>query len=250
MADNILEIGRRGLETTDEKVKAMTNNIVNAQTPGFRRSELQINSFPVELEKAKSKAGSKPSAIAPNISAVYQDKTHGALLRTGSPTDLAVTGDGYFVLEGPTGELFTRDGRFMLDENGVLVSVSGKHPVMGQGGSIAVIPGDPLEITQDGDVKSDNVTVDTVKVVVFEDQSKLESVNSVLFKMPDNTSVPYTVDQNPRVLQGYTEASNVNIMEEMMQMVYLQRIYGMDAKIVQTRDASLTRSLEMGRAAQ
>lgn len=250
MTDQILEIGKRGLETTDEKVKAMMNNIVNAQTPGFRRSELQINSFPAVLEKAKNKAGNQSSPMVPNVASVYQNKTHGALLRTGSPTDLAVAGDGYFVLQGPMGELFTRDGRFTLDENGVLISVSGKHPVMGQGGSIAIIPGDPIEITQDGDVKSDGVKVDTVKIVKFEDQNKLESVNNVLFKMPQDTDVPYTVDENPRVLQGYTEASNVNIMDEMMQLIYLQRIYGFDAKIVQTRDASLTRSLEMGRPAQ
>ena len=250
MTDQILEIGKQGLETTDEKVKAMMNNMVNAQTPGFRRSELQINSFPSVLEKASNKAANQPSAMVPNVATVYQDNTHGALMHTGSPTDLAVTGDGYFVLDGPDGELFTRDGRFSLDENGVLMSVSGKHPVMGQGGTIAVIPGSSLEITQDGDVKSDGVVVDTIKVVKFDDQTKLESVNNVLFKIPQNATVAYSVDENPRVLQGYTESSNVNIMDETMQMIFLQRIYAMDAKVVSTRDASLTNALSMGRPAQ
>ncbi|MEK7376976.1 MAG: flagellar hook basal-body protein [Candidatus Margulisiibacteriota bacterium] len=250
MADRILEIGRRGLETTDEKVKAMMNNIVNAQTPGFRKTDLQITSFPAALEKAKNKVEGEPSAMLPKVAGVYQDKTHGALLRTGSATDLAVAGDGYFVLQGSAGELFTRDGRFTLDENGVLTSVAGKNPVMGQGGPIAVIPGSRVDITQDGDVKSDGVAIDRIRIVKFEDQSKLESINNVMFKLPENGGAHYTVDENPRVLQGYTEASNVNIMDEMMQMIYLQRIYGMDAKIVQTRDASLSRSLEMGRPSQ
>jgi flagellar basal-body rod protein FlgG len=250
LTDRIFEIGKRGLETTDENVKAMMNNIVNAQTPGFRRSEVEVNSFPAALENATNKAAGQPSSMVPSVASVYQDKTHGALARTGSPTDVAISGDGYFVLEGPAGDLYTRDGRFMLDENGVLISVSGKHPVMGQGGTISIIPGDPFEITQDGDIKTNGVTVDTIKIVNFEDQSKLESVNSVLFKIPLNADVPYRVDENPRVLQGYTESSNVNIMDETMKMVFLQRINAMDAKVVQTRDASLSRALEMGRPAQ
>ncbi len=249
MTDRILEIGRRGLDTTDQNVKAMMNNIVNAQTPGFKKSQVQVNSFPVMLQKAQNKSAGA-QAMVPEVKSVQQDKTHGALLRTGSPTDLAVVGEGYFALEGASGELYTRDGRFTLDENGVLKSVSGRNSVLGQGGSIAVVPGSSIEIMQNGDIMSDGAKIDTMKIVVFEDPSKLESVNNVVFKIPENGSLIYSVNENPRVLQGYIEASNVNIMDEMMQMIFLQRVYGFDAKIIQTRDASLTRSLEMGRPAQ
>ena len=247
MGDRILNIGQKGLETSDERFKAMVNNLVNAQTPAFRKSEVQLNSFPMELDKAKNKID---GAMIPEVRGVYQSQVHGPLLKTGGSTDIALGSDGYFVLQGPSGEMFTRDGRFRTDDNGMVISVAGNYPLLGQGGPVQVDRGAKIDIMQNGDIKSDGTIVDTIRSVILDDTSKLESVNGSLFRIPANSNYIYTEDENPRMLQGYIEGSNVNVMDEMMEMVYLGRIFGVDTKLIQARDASLSRALEMGRPAQ
>jgi len=252
MSDNILSIGQAGLETSDARVKAMMNNIVNAQTPGFRKSDVSIKSFPMMLDQAESDLESRTSsrAMLPKVNGVYKNQSHGPLFKTGGATDAAIGGDGYFVLQGPEGEIFTRDGRFTLDQDGKLISVSGNYPVLGKSGPIMIIPGSKLELAQNGSVLVDDVETDRLRVVLFSEPKKLESINNTFYRIPPAQNNVYIEDENPRVIQGYIEASNVSVMDEMMEMIYLSRIYGVDTKVVQARDAALAKAMELGRPAQ
>jgi flagellar basal body rod protein FlgG len=242
--DKILEVGGAGIEGADAKVKALMNNIVNSATPGFRKSDVVIKSFPTYLDEAQQRS----STQVPRIESISYNQTPGTLLRTGNKTDLAIGGDGFFVVETPQGEGYTRDGRFTLDQDGKLVTVAGNFPVNGISGQIVVHPGDEIEFTVDGKVKVNAQEVNTIKVVKFADMSALTPINGSTFKASDRAEME--INQAPRIVSGYVEASNVNIIEEMMNMIYLSRVYGIDSKIVSNREAMMSKAMEMGKPAQ
>lgn len=237
-----MRIGQSGLETTDEKVKSLMNKMVNAETPGFKGSEVVVRSFPLELQAAEKKLQSEE----PRVEGTFYNHIKGSLMRTGGKTDLALGSDGFFVVLGQWGEGYTRDGRFTLDSEGKLISTVGKFPLLGQNGPIIIPPGTSIEISQNGEVRAGDNLIDRIRVVNFDSLQDLESVNGSIFKNPEGRLNPIEVE-SPRIVQGYIEASNVNVIDQMMELIYLNRIYNIDTKIVQTRDANLSRALEMGK---
>jgi len=245
MTDRIFEIGEAGLQSSDQRVRKLMDNMVNSEVPGYKKSEAVVRGFPLELEAASQRI----SAMKPQIESSFYNNIQGALIKTGGTLDLALGSDGYFVLAGPWGEGYTRDGRFRLDKEGRLLSVAGNFPVMGQSGPIVVTPGSEVEFSQNGEVKVDGVTVDIIRVVNPERKESLETLNGSVFRLKDAYAALQEVE-NPRVIQGYIEASNVNIVDQMMEMIYLERIYSLNSKLIQTRDAELARAMELGRPTQ
>jgi flagellar basal-body rod protein FlgF len=244
MGDKILEVGAAGIEGTDAKVRVMMNNMVNSETPGFRKTDVVIRSFPTYLEAAQKRS----STQVPVIEGIQYDQTPGTLLRTGNATDISIGGEGFFVVETNNGDAYTRDGRFTIDPNGNLVTVSGNYPVKGLEGKISIPLGSKLEISGDGGVVVDNGKVNVLKVVKIKDTTKLKAITGSLFRTEGPVEVE--VNANPRVVSGYVEASNSNIIEEMMNLIYLSHAYNANAKIVTNRETMLTRALDMGKPAQ
>jgi len=245
MTDRILEIGSAGLESTDQKVRKLMDNMVGAEVPGFKKSDAVVRSFPLELQAAEQRI----TSMKPQVEGSFYNNIQGALIKTGGKLDLALGSDGYFVLAGPWGEGYTRDGRFSLDRDGRLLSVAGNYPVMGESGPIIITHGSEVEFSEVGDIKIDGVVVDRIRVVNPERKSALESLNGSIFKKTDSNSVMTEVE-GPRIIQGYIEASNVNIVDQMMETIYLERIYNLNTKIISTRDTGLARAMELGRATQ
>lgn len=221
------------------------DNMVNAEVPGYKKSEAVVRGFPLELEAASRRiAGMKPQ-----VDGTFYSNIQGALVKTNNVLDVALGSDGYFVLSGPWGEGYTRDGRFRLDKEGRLLSVAGNNPVMGAHGQIFVPAGASIEIDQYGQVLADGEAIDRLLVVRPEGNIDLESLNGSIFKKTNPYSVMQEVEA-PRVIQGYVEASNVNIVDSMMEMIYLERMYNINSKLIQTRDENLARAMELGRATQ
>lgn len=244
MGDKILEVGGAGIEGADAKVKALMNNMVNSETPGYRKSDVVIKSFPTYLDEAQRMS----STQIPQIQGTYYNQTPGTLLRTGNKTDLAIGGEGFFEVETPQGEGYTRDGRFTLNRDGRLVTAAGNFPVMGMSGPIMVNPGDVVEFSGDGKMRVNGAEVNTIKVVNFEDPAALTSINGSVFKAGERAVME--INQAPRIVSGYVEASNVNIMEEMMNLIYLSRVYGIDSKIVSNRDNMMSKAMAIGNPSQ
>jgi len=245
MSDRIFEIGGAGLESTDERVKKLMDNIVHAEVPGYQQSEAVITGFPLELDRANQKL----AAVKPQTQGSFYSTVQGGLVKTGGNLDLALGSDGYFVVDGPWGEGFTRDGRFRLDKDGKVLTVAGNFPVLGRSGPLVVTPGANVEFTQSGEMKVDDVLVDTIRVARPEQRTQLVPVTGSLFRKTDNLTVMQEVS-SPRVIQGYVETSNVNVVEQMMEMIAMERTESLDTKIVQTRDGDLTKLLTISQPSQ
>ncbi len=251
MADRILEIGKNALETSEMKAKMLMNNVANAQTPGYRKSDVVATSFPLALENAtRSEENRGTSFMAiPKVTGSYNDMRYGAMFKTGSNTDMAIGGDGYFVVLSREGEFFTRDGRFYINEDGRLLTSSGNFPVMGRSGPISIAPGSKFEVSRNGALLVDDVEVDKIRVVKFRDPSSLVSVNNSFFKSPQQ-GVVYEEDESPTIAQGFIESSNVSIINEMTNLITTQRSYELAAKIIKNREADMQKIIEIGRPVQ
>ncbi|MBU0502111.1 MAG: flagellar hook basal-body protein [bacterium] len=245
MTDRIMEIGEAGLESADQKVRKLMDNMAGAEIPGYRKSDAIIRAFPLELEAANQRI----SAMKPQVEGSYFNDSQGALIKTGGKLDIALGGEGFFVVVGPWGEGYTRDGRFRIDQEGRLLSVAGNFPVLGEHGPIILPQGADVEFEQTGEIKVDDVVIDKIYVVNPERQEDFESLNGSLFRL-QGTSANLVEIENPRLIQGYIESSNVNMIEQMMEMIYLERAYGLGTKVVQARDGSLARAMELGRPTQ
>lgn len=245
MTDKIFEIGEAGLESSDQRVRKLMDNMVNSEVPGYKKSEAIIRGFPLELEAATQRI----SSVKPQIDGTFYNHIQGALIKTDNKFDLALGSDGYFVLAGPWGEGYTRDGRFRLDQDGRLLTVAGNYPVLGENGPIIVSQGADVEVNQTGEIKVDGMVIDRIRVANPEDQDSLISLNGSIFKRKDAYSVMQEIEA-PRIIQGYVEASNVNIIEQMVEMVALERTYKINAETIKTRGEMLTRAMELGRPTQ
>ncbi|MDI6731491.1 MAG: flagellar hook basal-body protein [Candidatus Margulisbacteria bacterium] len=245
MSDPILEIGCAGLDGADQDARTLMDNIVSAQLPGYQKSSVVKRSFPLELEIAQQKF-TFLSPMKPRVEDSYRDTTHGALMKTENQLDCAIGGDGYFVVEGNWGMGFTRDGRFLVDKDGRLLTTAGQYPVIGQGGQIVIPAGANVEITQDGDIKADGVVVDRLRVIMPESQQNFERVTGSIFKMADNDQTVTDVE-DPRLIQGYVETSNADISKLMMDMIIIEKNQEIISRIVRDRDTDLTKAQELGK---
>ena len=241
-SDRILEIGGAGLESADQKVRKLMDNMVNSEVPGYKKSEAVVRAFPLELEAASQRIAS----MKPQVEGSFYSNLQGALVKTGGKLDLALGSDGYFVVSGPWGEGYTRDGRFRLDKDGRLLTVAGNFTVQGENGAIVINAGSEVVFTQEGDIKVDGVSVGRLQIVRPEGKDAFVTLNGSIFKKA-NDSVVLVEEENPRLIQGYIEASNVNIIDQMMEMMYIERVYNLNTKLIQARDAGLARAMELGK---
>lgn len=245
MNDRIYEISRSGLTDADDRMKQLMNDVVNARTPGFKKSESVTRSFALELEEANHRL---KGGEVPRSEGTFFSHIQGALVPTKQPWDLTIGSDGFFVLQGPQGLIYTRDGRFRVLSDGSIVSVGGNYPLLGSYGPVVIDPKKPCEISGIGEVRSGDEIVNKIRISNFENVNLLKSYNGVLFYNP--SLVGETEVADPKIVRGYLEAANANIAEEMMNMYSLRQQYNFNAKVIEIRNQMLSRAQEMSRVNQ
>lgn len=228
-----------------KRQEVITNNLANAGTAGFKRDRL----FVEQLDRARA---GNPQSVAdwqtPSLLGVAIDFSAGPLDRTGNPYDLAIAGDGFFVVSTPDGDRYTRNGHFNLSDQGVLATADG-NPVMGEGGEIRLPAGDAV-IGPDGSISVDGRPVGKLRIARFADPNVLVRAGSSLFAVGTAGVGPEDME-NPSVRQGMLESSNVNTIEEMVSMITTFRFYEADQKAVQMQDSAQGRVVnELGRVPQ
>lgn len=213
-------IATAGAIAQSNALDATANNIANASTAGFRGEH-------ISFREALGAARSVDSALV-NSGATSVDALPGALESTGNPLDLALEGDGLFVVQTPNGDRYTRAGNFKLDAAGTLVTADG-HPVRGAGGPIVVPPETKnLAIGTDGTVTADGTEIGQLALTRFAPQ-QLAREGGALFVAKGK---PIAGDP-PLVRSGLLEASNVNVVRGVVDLVKVSRTYESLMRVIQ-----------------
>ncbi len=236
-----------GMAVLTRRQEASANNLANVNTSGYKKETVVARSFPEmlihRLNDPTVTTGTPP--LVGNLSTGLQihdivtDYSAGFYKESGNPFELALMGEGYFVVNTPQGERYTRNGVFNLSPEGKLVTIDG-YPVQGKKGEIVVGKGD-FNVDESGQVFVNGKLVDKLHIVSF--ASPIVKEGSSLFRGEEPVEV-----ENPKIAQGFVEESNVNAIEEMVNMINLMRAYEANQKVIQTEDSTLEKTVnEVGR---
>lgn len=230
-----LRTSAAGMLPRTVKQEIIANNIANVNTTGFKRDRVV---FRQTLEAQL--AAEIENGQAPAVQEVVIDFTQGPLEKTGRPLDLAIEGDGFFVVQTASGERYTRAGNFRLDRDGRLITPDG-NPVLGDRGAIVLQPGEVV-IKENGEIWQGQVLVDRLRVVTFDDLRALHKEGHSLFRVSDPNLRPREAEQMS-VKQGYLEGSNTNPLEEMVEMMVTLRNFEAEQKAIQSQDDTLSKAV-------
>ncbi len=217
--------------TLRRHIDIVANNIANMNTTGYKGERMMFVEHLVKSRGGERILGEKISYV--RDIATMRDLSNGALEHTGNPLDIALEGEGYFVIQTDTGNSYTRNGRFKLDDSGQLVNSTG-NPVLADGGQpVFFAPSDTnINIARDGTISTQNGAIGKLTVVKFDNEHTLRPVAGGLY----NASEPANPVENPAVAQGFLEGSNVKPVIEMARMIEVHRAYDAVKGFVEKED--------------
>jgi len=210
------------------------NNIANAATPGYKKDSIFLKELDALTRETMPR---KSDWETPMIDQVYTDFSQGSFEATSSNLDVAIEGDGFFVLENPEGgdRLYTRNGHFTVSAEGYLVNDEGFR-VLGDGGPLEVGNG-TVSISESGETSVNESIVGRLQVVDFPDKTALTKQGDSAFAPRDKVE-PEPV-ANVSLRQGYLERSNINVIKEMVGMILTLRNFEAGSRAIQAQDESL-----------
>ena len=219
--ENALLIGLSRQVALKRQMNVVANNLANMNTAGYRADTMMFEEHLMPVARMNEQTGADKRLSYVLDSATYMSFQEGAYQQSGNDLDVALSGDGWLVVETPDGERFTRNGQLKLDAEGQLVTPSG-FPVLGDGGPITIGPDETgIEIAKDGTISTNQGTKDRLRVVQFENNAALSKEGETLFA---STQQPEPAE-NVRVLQGVVESSNVQPISELTRMIETVRAY-------------------------
>ncbi|MDN4035748.1 MULTISPECIES: flagellar basal-body rod protein FlgG [unclassified Massilia] len=256
-----LYIAKTGLEAQQTNLDVISNNLANVSTNGFKKSRAVFEDLLYQNVRQPGAQSSQQSnlpsglQIGTGVRTVATERIHtqGNPQQTGNDKDVMVNGPGYFPVLLPDGtQAYTRDGSFQKDQNGQLVTSSGfvvqpaitipnnaESISVGRDGTVSVKIAGETQLTQVG----------ALQLATFINPAGLESRGENLYVETTasgnaNLNVPGTNGAGV-VLQGYVEASNVNVVEEMVNMIQTQRAYEINSKAITTSDQMLQKLAQL-----
>jgi len=174
--------------------------------------------------------------------ATWRDMAQGSLQTTGNKLDLAIDGEGFFVVETPQGERYTRAGRFSIAANGRLVDQEGNSVLDSRARPIAFSAQDTqIEITKGGVIQSENGPIATLQLVRFENPQNLMAEGNRLFDAKNEAPVPV---ERPKVVQGALEGSNVSPILEMTRLTAEMREFQYASMFTEREGERITNAVE------
>jgi flagellar basal-body rod protein FlgF len=231
------------IDALTKEFEIITHNLANASTVGFKR---RCNAFSKVLGTQDTQVYS-PGTI--DLNSAF-DFSQGSIVQTARPLDFALHGKGFFVIETPEGPLYTRNGTFTTNQNGQIVDSLGRI-VAGQAGPITIPPNvgiSQLNVRNDGTISAGETAIGKFRLVDFgQNENKLVPTGDSCYLMPDENIQP-TEAENIVVKQGYQEASNVRIIDELVDMILVSRLYeaNMNSITAEKQASSSLMSAAMG----
>jgi flagellar basal-body rod protein FlgF len=237
--ENALLVGLSRQVALRRELDVIANNLANLGTTGFKGESVL---FEQHLASA-ARAEQFESPIDRQISFVLDRETHtdlaqGSFNQTGSLLDVAIDGEGFFVVETPQGDRYTRAGSFALSSTGELVTAAG-YRVMGEAGPIVLDPSDTnIAIARDGTISTPAGERGKLRLVRFDNPAQLTRYGDNLFASPEQ---PAAAGPRTRAVQGSLEKSNVHPVSEISRMIEVTRAYTTLANLM-SRTEDLRRS--------
>ena len=248
-----LAIAATGMNAQQTNLEVIANNIANINTTGFKRARAEFSDLLYQTERLQGVPNRANAAIVPEgasiglgvkTTAIRNLHIQGALTSTGNKFDLALTGNGWFQVEGADGQtLYTRAGAFNTNANGDLVTADG-YPVQPS----ITIPADAVEVivNKTGQVfarldnQADLQELGQLTLATFANEAGLSPQGENLFletaaSGPANVGVPGDAGY-ATIQQGYLESSNVDPVKEITELISAQRAYEMNSKVIQAAD--------------
>ncbi|MCR5595127.1 MAG: flagellar hook-basal body protein [Lachnospiraceae bacterium] len=238
-----------GMINEQNRLDTVANSIANFDTNGFKKEGATSQAFDDVLAfkiKDVTEAGNLPRRMGilnpgVKIGENYVDWSEGSFKETGNTFDVAIAGKGFFNIEftsksGQRSVKYTRDGNFTLNANGDLVTPEGDYVLSSAGTHIRLNPLKDATINRAGQIYQDGAMVATIGVTDFQNYDYLEKYGENYYETVDGAT---TVPSQYQVYSGYLEQSNVSIVDEMVNMISIQRSYEANQKLIQTFDSSL-----------
>lgn len=241
-----------GMLNEQNRMDVITNNMANSATNGYKAEGATAQSFAdvyaVKIKDASEYMVNKrlgTMSMGAQIGETYTDYAQGSLRETGNTYDIGLEGNGFFSVSftsknGQTSTKYTRDGSFTVNTQGFLVTKDGDF-VLGNGNApIKIDTNTTVNMDSLGNIYQDGKVVNRLAITDFTDYNYLEKYGENLYN-----AVQGAVTQAPtaRVRQGYLEASNVNVVSEMVNMIQVTRAYETNQKVITTIDATLDKAV-------
>ena len=221
------------------EMRAIAHNIANAATTGFRKEGIVFSEFVQKLDDGA------PSLSMAAGNARQTSQIQGTVTSTGGTFDLAIEGDGFFLIETPEGEALTRAGSFTPSAEGDLVTLDGMR-VLDAGGAPIFIPPDAktISIATDGTLSADDQPLSQIGLWEPTEDTDMSRREGIMFDITQ----PALPVENATMLQGYLESSNVNAVHEISRMIAVQRAYELGQSFLEKEDERIRAVLNtMGR---
>ncbi len=252
-----LSIAKTGLDAQQMQLDVVANNLANVGSTGFKRSRAVFEDL--MYQKLRQSGGQTseqtrlPSGlqVGTGVRVVATERLHtqGAPTKTGNAMDLAIQGNGFFQVTLPDGSTaYTRDGAFQVDASGQLVTASGYVVQPGitlppHASAVTIGRDGTVSVTPAGSTRSQQVG--QIQLATFLNPTGLESRGENLYTETESSGTPQQTlaghNGAGTLSQGYVEASNVNVVEELVNMIQTQRAYEINSKVVQTSDQMLAK---------
>ncbi len=250
-----LWVSKTGLAAQDMALHTISNNLANVSTVGFKRDRAVFEDLLYQIQQQPGANSSQDTTLPSGlqlgtgvrIAGTQKMFSMGGMQNTDAPLDMAIDGRGFFQITMPDGSIaYTRDGQFRMDQDGQIVNSQG-HPLEP---SITIPPdADTITIGTDGTVSVMTkgnpaaTQVGTIELANFVNPAGLMADGSNLFSETPASGSPQTGSAGSngmgQILQGNLETSNVSVVEELVNMVAVQRAYEMNSRVITTSDQML-----------
>lgn len=238
--ENTLYIALSRQSAIKREMAVIANNMANMNTTAYKGEKMMFVDHLVKSKGGDRLTGEKLAYV--RDIAQYQDFSEGAIVQTHNDLDVALHGDGFFVVETPQGARYTRNGHFQLNEEGKLITSDGHAVLSDAGQPLFFAPNESqIDISRDGTVSTSNGALGRLDVVKFENSQLLQKEPNGLY----TTSGEATPLEDPHVIQGSLEGSNVNPMIEMTKMIESQRAYTSIKSFIDKEDQRMRKVNEL-----
>ena len=235
--DNSLLVSLSQQMASYQSMDVIANNIANVSTPGYRREQPTFQQYVAQLP---GNDGTPESVTFVQDTGVVRDMSQGPVTQTGNTFDLALHGKGFFVVQTPNGERYTRNGHFSLDSQGQIVDDNG-DTLMGDGGAVTITNEDgDVHVGPDGTISGKNGQLAKLRVAAFADESHLTKDGANMFSSADQPTAATGVT----IGQGMIEGSNVQPVVEISRMVEVMRAYQATTSMTQSQEDLIRQAID------